>query len=235
MIPGMILWRVWKARNVAKFENMKMLTSDSIITNVREAIQHVYRAFNLKLKQGKTSLKATKFYDFASVPYEEIVTLVHWLPPSRNCFKLNSDGACKNNPGLSGAGGIIRDTKENFVKEHSFFLHICTSLFAETKVLPKDLKIAVGSGISKLWIEVDSKVHVDMHKESCSVPWFISYLFKRHLLLFQNITISHIYREGNTCVDSFANYATEMQENIVFNHIGKVPRHIHGEIWLNKT
>lgn len=129
MFPIMILWEIWKARNTAKFENMLMSPSDAIIANVKLAIQKTYRVFILELKHNAKSLRVAEYFDLSTVPCEEIATLVLWHPPRSNWYKLNSDGATKNNPGLSGSGGRIRDSQGNFMRAYNFFICIHTSLF----------------------------------------------------------------------------------------------------------
>ncbi|KAH0647389.1 hypothetical protein KY290_033382 [Solanum tuberosum] len=34
---------------------------------------------------------------------------VNWKPPDYNTFKFNVDGPVRNNPGLGGLGGVIRN------------------------------------------------------------------------------------------------------------------------------
>src|SRR4051812_44630471 len=125
--------------------------------------------------------------------YAEKLQMIIWHPPEPGWHKLNTDGASKNNPGLAGAGGIIRDSHSNFVKAYSSFLSIQTSLFAEVKAVHEGIILALSLGISKLYIELDSKVVVDILIKGNSCPWDIWYLIldiKKKLPLFDSFVVS---------------------------------------------
>ena len=59
-----------------------------------------------------------------NIPLSQIklrpVTVVYWVKPSCDRFKLNIDGSSLGNPGSLGAGGVIRDFKGDMVL--SFFM-----------------------------------------------------------------------------------------------------------------
>jgi len=50
-------------------------------------------------------------------------------------YKLFSDGACRGNPGIGGAGAVIKDARENVVWEGKEYLGHCTNNIAEYRAL----------------------------------------------------------------------------------------------------
>lgn len=58
-------------------------------------------------------------------------------------MKLNADGASKNNPGLFGIGGILRDSHAYFVKAYMSYICIQTSFVADVQAVYEGLKLAV--------------------------------------------------------------------------------------------
>ena len=92
---------------------------------------------------------------------------------------MNSDGASLGNPGKVGGGGLIRD----------------------------GLILASQLGITQLLVELDAKVVVDLvlSRKSSNNP-YISLLNDCKFLLnrFQQVRVSHAFREANCCADSLA-------------------------------
>ena len=60
---------------------------------------------------------------------------IQWQSPGFKVVKLNIDGSLKGNPGVSGGGGIIRNSAGNMIFVSSRYLGKCTSLQAEAKAL----------------------------------------------------------------------------------------------------
>lgn len=76
-----------------------------------------------------------------------------------------------------------------------------------------------------------------MVKGDYIIPWSLSYLFtaiRKYFSHLQSFTISHIYREGNTFADLCANFAIIHMTDKIFHSIDEVPKHIRGELRLNK-
>ena len=61
--------------------------------------------------------------------------------------KLFSDGACRGNPGMGGAGAVITDEADNILWEEKEYLGHCTNNIAEYKALILGLKGALAAGI----------------------------------------------------------------------------------------
>jgi len=63
------------------------------------------------------------------------------------------------------------------------------------------------------WLKSDSMLVVNAFFNSSIVPWHLSnrWFNCMKLLNSMNIVVSHIFREGNQCVDSLANYGLTIQ------------------------
>ncbi|KAE8655964.1 hypothetical protein F3Y22_tig00117012pilonHSYRG00121 [Hibiscus syriacus] len=90
------------------------------------------------------------------------LVLVTWEAPKNGNFKLNTDGACKGNPGISGAGGILRDERSNWM--FGFFTHLrtCSSVAAELYVIRIGLSVAWDHGFRAIECEVDARVALNL-------------------------------------------------------------------------
>ncbi|CAL2264911.1 unnamed protein product [Prunus armeniaca] len=75
----------------------------------------------------------------------KIQVLLAWEPPETGVLKLNVDGSQKNGSGAIGAWGVIRDSFGDWMV-----------LEAELWGLFFVLEVAVGKGISKIIVEMDS-------------------------------------------------------------------------------
>ncbi|KAK4394252.1 hypothetical protein Sango_1896000 [Sesamum angolense] len=64
------------------------------------------------------------------IPQETTPILVHWLFPSLGWLELNTDGAAKANPGIAGAGCIIRDHTGSLRPTFYEFLGEQTNVYA---------------------------------------------------------------------------------------------------------
>ncbi len=75
-----------------------------------------------------------------------------------NSYKLFSDGACRGNPGIGGAGAVITDDRENVVWEGKEYLGHCTNNIAEYRALILGLNGALAQGFKSLEVYLDSEL-----------------------------------------------------------------------------
>lgn len=71
-----------------------------------------------------------------------------------------------------------------------------------------------------------------------AIPWEVLYFYngiKKLLLYFQQYYISHVYREGNSIADMFANHSISTQTSRIFDAGEDIPKHIRGELRLNRN
>ncbi|KAL9282454.1 putative ribonuclease H domain-containing protein [Arabidopsis thaliana] len=83
---------------------------------------------------------------------------IAWSRPDEGWFKLNTDGASRGNPGLATAGGVIRDAVGNWVQGFAFNIGVCTAPLAELWGFYYGLYYAWENKITRLKLEVDSKM-----------------------------------------------------------------------------
>lgn len=160
IIPCFIIWEIWKARNRYRFDD-KSMSADAIIEELKCKLSDIYLAHKLKLQRGPLLEKFTIFSVLVA-KLHHIAIPVEWVPLDAPLAKLNSDDASKGNPGIAGAGGLLRDSNCHFLLGYSCSIGIRISLFVETCVVLVGIKEALQHGILHLWIEMDSTVLVDI-------------------------------------------------------------------------
>ncbi|KAL0416938.1 UNVERIFIED_CONTAM: putative ribonuclease H protein [Sesamum latifolium] len=80
--------------------------------------------------------------------------VVRWVTPSPVWFKLNSDRSSLGNPGLAGAGGIIRDAEGQVRLAYQVALGTTTSVIAELTAVWRGLELAMVHGLAPIVVEV---------------------------------------------------------------------------------
>jgi ribonuclease HI len=132
---------------------------------------------------------------------------VKWLLPPLGWAKLNTDGASSGNPGPAGGGGVIRDSRGDWVRGFSRSIGLASSVQAELRALLDGLLMTVELNIPFLEIEMDSLVAVNLILATHLANAFLrSIVFYCRCLLqkFEGVSIKHIYREANMCADLLA-------------------------------
>ena len=129
-----------------------------------------------------------------------------------NSFKLYTDGASRGNPGPSGVGIVIKEPNGNIIKKTSFSIGNCTNNVSEYTALITGLSEAIGLGIKKIEVFLDSELLIKQIKgfyraRSTNIS---AYLFLAKYLSknFDQIEYFHIPREENKDADRLATKAT---------------------------
>ncbi|MBN1471619.1 MAG: ribonuclease HI family protein [Syntrophaceae bacterium] len=127
--------------------------------------------------------------------------------------KLFSDGACRGNPGIGGAGAVITDSDDHVIWEGKEYLGQCTNNIAEYKALILGLKGALSLGYKNLNICMDSELLAKQINGSYRVKnENLKILMKdvRNLLAsFDNVDVKHVPRLRNSHADRLANMAID--------------------------
>lgn len=130
-LPPIIMWHLWKGRNKARFENVRM-DYDEIIKNIKVYAHDSYTINKLCLEKGKCPDTIIYMLDLKySMKKQSTTFMVRWLPPWNLWVKLNTDGASRGNPGKAGCRGVIRGNRGYFTGAFCHCLGIKTCMFDE--------------------------------------------------------------------------------------------------------
>jgi ribonuclease HI/probable phosphoglycerate mutase len=130
--------------------------------------------------------------------------------------RLFSDGACRGNPGIGGAGAIIFDDSDHVLWEGSEYLGRCTNNIAEYKALILGLKGALAGGFTNLEVYLDSELLAHQINGLYKVKnENLKVLMKEiHDLMasFESVHVRHVRRCHNELADRLANRAIDEHE-----------------------
>ncbi|KAL6580826.1 hypothetical protein OROMI_006749 [Orobanche minor] len=184
--------------------------------------------------KGADSIAAFLGINMVSKP-TYIIGAVRWYKPVVGCFKINTDGASKGNPGIAAAGGVIRNHLGHPIFMFSEFLGDRSNNFAEIYAIWRGLEFCHEQKFFKVWVEVDSKIALHLIEHSISCHWEIQGLiFKiRGFMGKMDIHFSHIFREGNAVADFLANQGCERRDFYIHD-ITQLKGRILGLIKLDK-
>jgi ribonuclease HI len=128
-------------------------------------------------------------------------------------YRLYSDGACRGNPGIGGAGAVITDAAGNVVWEGKEFLGHCTNNIAEYKALILGLKGALTQGYNNLEVYLDSELLARQINGSYRVKneSLKSLMAEIRSLLssLDAVQVKHVLRRHNEQADKLANLAID--------------------------
>jgi len=128
-------------------------------------------------------------------------------------YKLFSDGACRGNPGIGGAGAVITDSADHVIWEGKEYLGHCTNNIAEYKALILGLRGALAQGYKNLQIYMDSELLAKQINGAYRVKNAnLQILMKevRDLLkTFDSAEVKHVPRLHNSHADRLANMAID--------------------------
>ncbi|KAL0392504.1 UNVERIFIED_CONTAM: putative ribonuclease H protein [Sesamum radiatum] len=94
-------------------------------------------------------------------------------------FKLNTDGASKRNPGVAGAGGIIKNHLGQTVLAFQEHLGLTSNTAAELKAIYRGLKLCIDSNIRKIWVETDANIALKLISSPSQGPWHLQNLLQQ--------------------------------------------------------
>jgi ribonuclease HI/probable phosphoglycerate mutase len=127
--------------------------------------------------------------------------------------QLFSDGACRGNPGIGGAGAVITDAGNHVLWEGMEYLGHCTNNVAEYKALILGLKGAKASGFMNLDVFLDSELLANQINGSYKVK---NENLKKLMLevrgllsAFTAVNVRHVLRCHNARADQLANRAID--------------------------
>ncbi|GAA0174958.1 hypothetical protein LIER_41825 [Lithospermum erythrorhizon] len=182
LIPVIILWVIWEARNKAIHEN-RAYTFISIRIRIGNLIYYLGKAELLNYKHWKGDLHvAQKVNITVHRTARKPPIVLKWFKPPSGKLKVNTDGAFKD--GLAGLGGIIRNEDGHCIAAIGMSTEGDSPLHAELFAAAHILKWCKSNGYNNLIVETDSALMMKMvvnkqgHWTLFSLMMQVSYLLQ---------------------------------------------------------
>jgi ribonuclease HI len=134
-------------------------------------------------------------------------------------YALNTDGAAKISDNKAGCGGIIRTNTGDWVEGFTKALGDTTAYMAELWGVFEGLILAKRRGVTKLDLRIDSEVIVkslQVRKNGSIMGCTLMKKIYKVLVEFQEVRITHVFREANRCADMLANMGCFNTDNIIY-------------------
>ncbi|XP_071928018.1 uncharacterized protein [Coffea arabica] len=234
ILPSVICWQIWKARNKALFEGVQMQSSA-----IRQAIfSEIQSMVGIHFKQLIRLQSFCQLYDWSKAPGGTVVYQgIRWETKETGRYTLNTDGCAKGNPGIGGGGGILRDSTGLPMIGFSAYLGETTCLRAEACALLIGLQICIHNGFGNICVQSDSLVLIGIIQRRTQCPWKIRrYVNQIWQLLDDPPRFTHCYREANTVADALSNVGISHPDKQieVYDTFSKFPRLARGAIRLDR-
>ncbi|KAK6773985.1 hypothetical protein RDI58_029224 [Solanum bulbocastanum] len=163
--------------------------------------------------------------------------IVQWKFPKEGQLKCNTDGARKKYPGESAYGLCFRDKHGDLIYAQAKGIGIAINIEAEARAIQTALSISAKKGFQNLVIEMDSLSLMKMILKTWRVPWEIAEILEYIIreVQQQQVTIKHIYREGNQIADYLANLAIDQTEIQDYENFVELPKIVNRIINMDKA
>lgn len=192
---------IWLARNKARFDGYA--TNWNIFTkNIVSLISLIGKCYNINEATSSAYFPMLKKLNININPL----------------FKANSDGVAKGIPFICACGVMFRNANGNHVGYLSFFIGGGIALLAEFFAIIMAMEATINKNWDNNWIDSHSLIVVRGIQNPNLVPWPIKNCWMNciHKLRNHGFMLTHIYREGNSCVDALASLGLKnRQKNVV--------------------
>ncbi|CAN1743736.1 Putative ribonuclease H protein At1g65750 [Linum perenne] len=186
-------WYLWKARNAWIFSG-----DNSTAATIARRIQ----------AWSKTVKSAIDHHDLIAKPTPVRTRVdIAWEPGAEGWVVLNTDGSVRSERSKAAAGGVIRNYDGRFLYAFCANLGNCSIMRAELQGIINGLRIAWDNGFRRVDARTDSQAIFTLIREDRSATHQHAVDIDKLRELLQRdweVTISHIYREGNSVADYLA-------------------------------
>ncbi|XP_071685472.1 uncharacterized protein [Lolium perenne] len=162
----MTLWRIWYCRNevIHKKPAPSIESSRHFLSSYLESILTIKQFPNANPAKGKTVVTWERSKVMSKKRLEtHVPPLRPWRKPPEGRVKLNTDGSFCEEPGVGGAGMILRDAEGQIIVSACKLLNPCQSpLEAELEACCDGLALALEWSTLPCTVELDSSVAVKM-------------------------------------------------------------------------
>lgn len=156
---------------------------------------------------------------YSSVSVQQQPRFVRWQFPRAGFVALNTDGSSLGNPGLSGFGGVVRDSQGRWLFGFAGHLGVTDCLRAELVAILYGLDACWHRRYRKVELFTDSLVALGLiTKPHSSFHHYAAVVNGIKSLLQRNwdVTCHHLLREGNAAADHMAKMGAGSTGPMVF-------------------
>ena len=161
----------------------------------------------------------TKFFYLAcpdKIVKLSISQVIKWMAPNEPFIKLNTDGSFLDNPGMAGAGGLLRDSSGSWISRFSLSMGITTNNMAELGAVHQGLMLAWDLRFKFIQLEIDSMiVLIWLTTTTSNFPLDVFPLLCDSRNLIERaweVQVHHVYHEANECADVLAKQGNHQQQ-----------------------
>ncbi|GAA0146460.1 hypothetical protein LIER_42910 [Lithospermum erythrorhizon] len=200
LIPVLILWSLWVARNKAKHGEQRY-SFHGIVQRINRCLAITIPSGIMQFKHWKGDLGVAALFNVQPLkPRPRKPMKLLWINPPSGHYKLNIDGAFKDAWG--GLGGIIRDAQGCIVMVVAFCLPASSALDSELLAAYHIIDWCVIRGFTDLRVETDSLLLSQM-LHTGKAHWLRQNMVVQvnSFLQVSRSELTHIWREQNQAAD----------------------------------
>ncbi|KAG2686113.1 hypothetical protein I3760_10G162100 [Carya illinoinensis] len=140
LIPSIISWKIWDMRCKARYED-KYYTVEEVWQAIKYWIRNIMQLTMRVSNISNKDVDILNRLDILVLPMiPKKIRVVQWTRPPQDWVKLNIDGSSLGNPGMAGAGGVIRDAGGKLLVAYYVFLGQGSNNFAEMRSLVEGVR-----------------------------------------------------------------------------------------------
>ncbi|KAE8725177.1 hypothetical protein F3Y22_tig00009009pilonHSYRG00196 [Hibiscus syriacus] len=208
-IPGVVMWTIWKARNLVVFEKWNFERSTLFFICRFRLAKWFLAKFPEANIQVDLLIGDPRLADGLAVNFQKKKKDLCWYSPPPDFYKFNVDGAVRSDGLQGGIGGLLRDSNGSTVIYFSKPVGPGPPLFAELKAIKEGIDLFLHSDWAskgRLILESDCKTAVDWIFRPTEAPSFFSSLVREigDVISGRDIMVRLIPRACNWEADKLA-------------------------------
>ena len=161
--------------------------------------------------------------------------VMSWEKPAQGLCKLNMDGCSLGNWGVSGWGGVLRDSSGALLFGFSIPFRVLTCIQAEIKSLHFGVQQCLLRGFSHIQAEVDSLMLVNILQGKSNCLWMVrSEVDALKAVQRLEWIVGHCFFEANQVADALSKVWAHSSSLVLYTSQSELPRLAKGTMFLDR-